>query len=144
MNDAQQSGEARFVRRVLIVVAITAGVLLLWQVRDVVVLLFGAVMIATIFRAIADLLEKHLRLPERIAVLVSVLLIVGIVVSIVWIDRLPGRGADGAGLAKRCRARRPSSTNGWAASGCGHPVADVRCAISIRRADRSRISKGWL
>lgn len=84
MSSAPQSKEAIFVRRVLILVAITAGVLLLWQLRQVVVLLFGAVMVATIFRAIADLFERHLRLPERIAVLLSVLLVVGIIAGVIW------------------------------------------------------------
>jgi predicted PurR-regulated permease PerM len=84
VSSTPQSKEAIFVRRVLIVVAITAGVLLLWQLRQVVVLLFGAVMVATIFRAIADLFERHLRLPERIAVLLSVLLVVGIIAGVIW------------------------------------------------------------
>jgi predicted PurR-regulated permease PerM len=84
MNEEPDSDEARYVRRVLIVVAITGGVLLLWELRQVVVLLFGAVMVATILRAISDLMERHLRLPERIAVLLSVLLIVGIIASLAW------------------------------------------------------------
>jgi predicted PurR-regulated permease PerM len=122
VNDAQQSGEARFVRRVLIVVAITAGVLLLWQVRDVVVLLFGAVMIATIFRAIADLLEKHLRLPERIAVLVSVLLIVGIIVGVIW-SIGSQVGAQSQDLANTLPRAAAIIDDRLAAMGLGHPVA---------------------
>ena len=62
--------EPTFVRRALIVIALAALALLAWQLRTVLLLLFGAVMVATIFRAISDLLEKHLRLPERIAVLI--------------------------------------------------------------------------
>jgi len=84
MKEAPDSDEAQYVRRVLIVVGITGGVLLLWELRQVVVLLFGAVMVATIFRTISDLMERHLRLPERIAVLLSVLLIVGIIASLAW------------------------------------------------------------
>src|SRR5690348_5929816 len=84
VNEAPDTDESRYVRRVLIVIAIAAAVLLLWQLRQVVVLLFGAVMVATIFRAISDMLEKHLRLPERIAVLLAVLLIVGIIAGVVW------------------------------------------------------------
>jgi predicted PurR-regulated permease PerM len=47
-------------------------------------LLFGAVMIATIFRAISDVLEKYLHFPERLAVLASVLLIVGVIAGVAW------------------------------------------------------------
>jgi predicted PurR-regulated permease PerM len=71
--------DARFVRRVLITVAIAAAVLLLWKLRSVLVLIFGAVLIATIFRAIASPLQKHLRLPERLAVGASVILIVAVI-----------------------------------------------------------------
>jgi predicted PurR-regulated permease PerM len=85
VTDAPESEQARFIRRALIVIALAAGAFLLWQVRTVVVLLFGAVMVATIFRAIADVLKKHLRLPTRIAVLFAVLLVVAVIVILVWL-----------------------------------------------------------
>ena len=75
----QSASEADFIRRVLITIAIVAAVLLLWELRRVAVLIFGAVLIATIFRAIAAPLRKHLRLPERLAVGLAVLLIVGVI-----------------------------------------------------------------
>jgi predicted PurR-regulated permease PerM len=83
-NDKQAVDEALFVRRALIVIALAALALLAWQLRYVLALLFGAVMIATIFRAISDVLEKHLHFPERLAVLSAVLLIVGVIAAVVW------------------------------------------------------------
>jgi len=80
----RSDSEPTFVRRAVIAIALAALALLAWQLRTVLLLLFGAVMVATIFRAISDLLEKRLRLPERIAVLVSVLLIVGVIAAVVW------------------------------------------------------------
>ncbi len=85
MNDVEKTGQGRFVSRVLIVVAIAAGVLLLWQLREVLVLLFGAVMVATIFRAIAGFFERHLRFPERVGVLCAVLIIVGLIIAVVFL-----------------------------------------------------------
>lgn len=73
------SGDAQFVRRVLITVAIAAGALLLWHLRDVLVLLFGAILIATIFRAIASPLRKHLHLQERFAVAAAVIFVVALI-----------------------------------------------------------------
>src|SRR5690348_15940492 len=84
VTDIRDSDDARFVRRALIGMALAAAALLLWQLRFVVVLLFGAVLIATIFRAIADLFEKYIRFPSRLAVLASVLLVVGIIGAVVW------------------------------------------------------------
>lgn len=122
VNDAPQSAEGRFVRRVLIVVAIAAGVLLLWQLREVVVLLFGAVMVSTIFRAIADLLEKHLRLPERVAVLLSVLLVVAIIAAVVWAISAQ-IAAQGEYLATALPKAAQIIDEQTAAMGLGHPVA---------------------
>ena len=121
VNDAPKSDDASYVRRVLIVIAIAAGVLLLWQLRDVVVLLFGAVMVATIFRSISDLLEKHVRLPERIAVLLSVLLIVGIIAAVVW-SIGSQIGAQSQNLADTIPRAAQMIDDRVAAMGLGHPV----------------------
>ena len=67
------------------VIGLAALALLMWQLRSVLVLLFGAVVMGTIFRAIADPLSKHLRLPDPIAMLTSVLLIVAIFVGVGWL-----------------------------------------------------------
>lgn len=87
MVDPQQirpeQGDAIFVRRVLIASAIIGALLMLWELRAVLVLLFGAVLIATIFRAIAIPLQKHLRLPERLAVAVAIILIVAVIAATV-------------------------------------------------------------
>lgn len=81
----QPDADSRFVRRALIVIALAALALLLWQLRSVLVLLFGAVVMGTVFRAIADPLSKHLRLPDPVAMLTSVLIIVAIFVGVGWL-----------------------------------------------------------
>lgn len=79
-NDEQLTiSDAPFIRRVLITVAIAAGALLIWELRDILVLLFGAILIATIFRAIASPLQKHLHLRERLAVAIAIILIVAVI-----------------------------------------------------------------
>jgi len=85
VSDARNMDEARFVRRALIVIALAAGIFLLWQVRTVLVLLFGAVMVATIFRAIADILQKYLRLPSRLAVMCAIILVIAVIALVVWL-----------------------------------------------------------
>ena len=122
VNDAPKTDDARYVRRVLIAIAIAAGVLLLWQLRQVVVLLFGAVMVATIFRAISDLFEKHLRLPERLAVLLSVLLIVGIIAGVAW-SIGSQIGAQSQNLADTLPKAAQMIDGRLAAMGLGHPVS---------------------
>jgi predicted PurR-regulated permease PerM len=121
VNRAPPSDEATFVRRVLITVAIAAGMLLLWQLREVVVLLFGAVMVATIFRAISDLIERHLRLPERIAVLLSVLLVVGVIAAVIWAIGAQV-GAQSQSLSDTLPRAALMIDGRLAAMGLGHPV----------------------
>ena len=85
-------------------------------------LLFGAVMVAAIFRAIADLFEKHLRLPERVAVLVSVLLVVGILAGVVWAISAQV-AAQGQYLAAALPRAAQIIDGQLASAGLGHPVA---------------------
>jgi predicted PurR-regulated permease PerM len=122
MASRNQADEARFVRRALIVIALAALALLLWQLRTVLALLFGAVMVATIFRAIADMLEKHLRLPERLAVLLSVLLIVGVIAAVAW-----SIGSQVSAQSEQLAQTLPQAAqlidDRLAAMGLGHPVS---------------------
>lgn len=85
MATNERSSEALFVRRVLIVIALGGGALILWQLRYVVVLLFGAVVVATVIRAIADPVAKHLRLPEGISVALSILVIAAVIGGTIWL-----------------------------------------------------------
>jgi predicted PurR-regulated permease PerM len=84
-DDSQPESEREFVRRALIAIGLAAVAVLIWQLRTVLVLLFGAVVMATVVRALADPLSKHLRLPERVAVLIAVLLIVGVIAGVGWL-----------------------------------------------------------
>jgi predicted PurR-regulated permease PerM len=84
MAEKPNSDGDSFTRRAMIVIALAAAAFLVWTLRYVLVLLFGAVMVATIIRAIAQPLKKHLRLPDGISVAVSVLLIAGVVGGTVW------------------------------------------------------------
>ena len=82
---SRKAGDSEFVRKALIAIALAAAAFLVWELRYVLVLLFGAVVIAAIIRAIADPITKHLRVPERIAVLTAVLLFVAILGGVGWL-----------------------------------------------------------
>lgn len=77
-NQPQQpSADRLFVRRVLIVLALAALFFLAWQLRGVILMLFGAVVVATVFRALADILRKWLPIPDFLAVAASVIIVLG-------------------------------------------------------------------
>ena len=77
-----ESSEGQFVRRVLIVLALSALAFLLWELRGLVIMLFGAVVIATLFRAIADPIHRSTRLPEGLALAIAVILVVALVATV--------------------------------------------------------------
>lgn len=64
-----------FVRRVLIVLALAALFFLAWELRSLFLMLFGAVVIATIFRALADRIRQLTGCPEGVAVAISILMV---------------------------------------------------------------------
>jgi predicted PurR-regulated permease PerM len=64
-----------FVRRTLIVVAILALFALAWLLREVLLMVFGAVVVATLFRALSGV-YRRLRVPEGLAVGLAVLTVV--------------------------------------------------------------------
>jgi len=78
------ASERLFVRRVLIVIALVALAFVLWQVRSVLLMLFGAVVVGTIVRAVAEPIARWTRLPDGIAVAVAALLIAGLIVALAW------------------------------------------------------------
>ena len=73
------SGESQFIRRTLIVLGLVSLFLLAWHLRSLLLMLFGAVVVATIFRALADSLQRWTGMRENIAVALSIIGILGAV-----------------------------------------------------------------
>ena len=121
VSDEREKDEARFVRRALIVIAIAAAVFLLWQVRTVLVLLFGAVMVATIFGAIAGILQKYLRLPGRLSIMIAIISVVAVIGIVAWLigSQVSAQSAQLANALPRA-ARIIDGKIG--SVGLGHPV----------------------
>ena len=79
----KQESEHIFVRRALIVLGLAALFFLVWQLRILFLMLFGAVVIASIFRAVADTICRFTRLPTSVATGLAILLVLGSVVGLV-------------------------------------------------------------
>lgn len=78
------SADAEFARRAFIVIAIAALFLLAWHLRSVLILLFGSIVIASMFRAIAEPLHRWCRLPESAAVGAAIVLVIVVIAGIGW------------------------------------------------------------
>lgn len=69
--------EVAFLRRVLIVAAVVAILLFAWTARHALLLVFAAVLVGVLLRAVADLLHARLRVPQGWSVAAAVLITIG-------------------------------------------------------------------
>ena len=83
-NPRTVQGDAIFIRRLLIAVGVVGFTFLLWQLREVVLLLFGAIVIATILHSLTDPISRYTPLPRKWALLVSILIVVLIIAFVGW------------------------------------------------------------
>lgn len=77
--------DARFVRRILIVLAIAAVVWALLRAGDMLILAFGSSLGAIAIHAIAEGYEKRLRLPERPALIAAMITAIAIIGFLFWL-----------------------------------------------------------
>src|SRR3712207_2926098 len=80
MNDQDRSfrawmGDAEFVRKTLIVLGLVLLAWMLWKLSDVLLLAFGAVLVAIILHSAANGLHRYLHVPDRWSLTVATLLI---------------------------------------------------------------------
>lgn len=83
MAAKQADSEHIFVRRVLIVLGLAACFFLVWELRILLLMLFGAIVIASIFRAVADLICKYTKLPNGVSTALSIILVLGSVAALI-------------------------------------------------------------
>jgi len=95
-----------FIRRTLIVIALVSLTWLAWQLREVLLMVFGAVVVATLFQSLAGVFRK-LRLPAGVALALSVLTIVIIV--------LLAFALFGAQLVNQAEGIRETLPKAWSA-----------------------------
>src|SRR5579864_4445828 len=94
-----KSTTSTLARPVLVVCVIGAAVLVVWKLSDVLVLVFGAALLALLLRGLAHEVSRRTRLPEAWAVVPVVLLLLGSIVAGWSVPHTYPPIADGSGLA---------------------------------------------
>ena len=82
---ARDAAETGFLRRVLIVAAVVALALLLWAVRDALLLLFGAVVVAVLLVAAARPFRDRLGLPHGAALAAGGASVLAVLALATWL-----------------------------------------------------------
>lgn len=79
MSDgSSDNGHRRFIERLVIAILILSLALLLWNLRALLILVFGAVLVAVILSLVAHPIKQRLRAPDWAALLAGVLIVTGI------------------------------------------------------------------
>lgn len=74
-----------FIERLVIALAMVVLALLLWRLRGLLVLVFGAVLVAVILSLIAHPIRERLRVPQGLALFAAVLIVIGLLVTCFWL-----------------------------------------------------------
>ena len=77
-------GDAVFMRRVMIAISMFGVTLLLWQLRELLLLIFGSIVVAAMLHSIADPIHRHTSLSKKWALIAAVLLIISIITAASW------------------------------------------------------------
>lgn len=96
-----------FVRRVLIVLTLAALFFLLWHLRGLVLMFFGAIVIATVFRALADPIRRWTGVPEGLSVALAVGFVAALLVAIGFLF--------GANIARQFQSLTKTLPDAWIA-----------------------------
>lgn len=72
-------------RLMALAAAFVLAALLLWRLADVLLLIFAAILVALLFRAVSGPIERFTPLPERGAVFLAILLVAAVLVGFLWL-----------------------------------------------------------
>jgi predicted PurR-regulated permease PerM len=100
-------GERTFLRHLLIALALVALALLVWRLIDLLLLLFGSVLVAIILRTMADSISRWIRISEAWSLLIAVLALFVVAAGASWLF--------GAEVAAQTRGLTETVPDAWGA-----------------------------
>jgi predicted PurR-regulated permease PerM len=104
-EDRARTSDSDFIRRILILLLIVGVAALLIELSNLLILIFGAVVIAVLLTAITDPIHKYLRLGRGLSLAAAILLVLGII---------GGAGTMfGAEVASQVRELRDDLPRAW-------------------------------
>jgi predicted PurR-regulated permease PerM len=74
-----------FFRRVIIVAAVVAFGFVVWELTDLLLLAFGAILVALMLQLVAEPIERWTPLPHSLALLIAGLIVLAIAAGTIWL-----------------------------------------------------------
>ncbi|MCD0256941.1 AI-2E family transporter [Xanthomonas melonis] len=110
------SSELRaFVVRVILVLALVACACLLWKLADLLLMVFGAIVVAVLLRALTSRLTRHTRLSDGWALAVVVIVLTVVLVALTWL--FGSQLASEVGALQRTLPQAWTRLHDWIAAG---------------------------
>ncbi|WP_206185284.1 AI-2E family transporter [Sphingosinicella sp. CPCC 101087] len=73
-----------FIERLVIAIIVIGIALLLWNLRDLFLLMFGAILVSVILNLVAAPIRSRLKLPHWAALLAAILIVAGVILGAFW------------------------------------------------------------
>ena len=73
-----------FIERLVIAIIVIGIALLLWNLRGLFMLVFGAVLVAVILNIVAQPIRERFRVPDWLALLLAVIIVAGVIGIAIW------------------------------------------------------------
>ena len=80
----QRISHRAFIERLVIAIAVIGIAALLWQLRGLLMLVFGAVLVSVILNIVASPIRERLKAPDWLALLGAVLIVAGAIAAAFW------------------------------------------------------------
>lgn len=110
------SSELRaFVVRVILVLVLVACACLLWKLADLLLMVFGAIVVAVLLRALTSRLTRHTRLSDGWALAVVVIVLTVILIALTWL--FGSQLASEVGALQRTLPQAWTRLHDWIAAG---------------------------
>ncbi|QPQ56136.1 AI-2E family transporter [Allosphingosinicella flava] len=74
-----------YVERLCLTLLIGGLALIFWQIRDVLILIFAAVLVGVIFRILANPIERRLHIPRALALAIAVTIMLTLLAASAWL-----------------------------------------------------------
>ncbi|MCC4589415.1 AI-2E family transporter [Xanthomonas sp. NCPPB 1067] len=104
-----------FVVRVILVLALVACACLLWKLADLLLMVFGAIVVAVLLRALTSRLTRHTRLSDGWALAVVVIVLTVVLVALTWL--FGSQLASEVGALQRTLPQAWTRLHDWIAAG---------------------------